>query len=142
MISKTGQRQLYLKGANLILEVGGVRSSLPYQDGWNVVYIEFSNVKEGINIFRLNKHFLIFEQLGEGKWDDEILVGGYKDLRLKAVIGRIAIYCEPQIAEENLPDKIRELYIRRLFSHKPLNRNVQSADRVLPTTDADHGFCG
>ena len=38
LISKTGQRQLYLKASNLILEVSGKRSILPYRLGWNVVY--------------------------------------------------------------------------------------------------------
>ena len=117
LISKTGQRQLYLKASNLILEVSGIRSILPYRLGWNVVYIEFSNTEKGVNIFRLNEQSINFEVKPEKIPDEEVLVGGYKEQHLKAAIARIAIYSDYQTEDENLPDKIRDLYIRRLFSH-------------------------
>ena len=116
LISKTAKRQLYLKGSNLILEAGGEKTSLPYQQRrWNVVYIEFSNTKDGVNVFRVNDESRNFVLKAEASMDEEILLGGYREQLLTAVVGRIAVYSNPQFVNENLPEKIRNLYLDQLF---------------------------
>ena len=120
LISETGLRQVYLKGAQLVIECGGVITSLRYEiRKWNVVYIEFSNTTNGVNFFQINDDSTSFS-LGkkEAKFEDELYLGGYKDQLLNATIARLDIYYEMQRSCENLPKKIRDTYISKLFSHE------------------------
>ena len=103
-----------------MIEAGGIhRTSLEYKiKEWNVVYIEFSNMENGVNFFQVNNESKTFALVNEPEWDDELFLGGYKEQFLTASIARLDIYSENQVSNENLPQKIRDLYIRKLFSYK------------------------
>ena len=109
-------KNIYLKGVNLVVDCGAGAVSLPYHlHDWNILFLELNHVEDNTGIFQLNYKSKPIKVGVTQHEVPQLHFGGWKDQYFTGTIARLDIFYHPERSKENLPEKLRELYMFNKF---------------------------